>query len=78
MRTLNIQLLCRKSKKKSLNYRHLLLDLAPYLTLSDSNHPCLEQFSIVPEMFEPSMFECILYFESCVSPDKDNNDISWQ
>ena len=24
MSTLNIQLLCRKSKKKSLNYRHLL------------------------------------------------------
>ena len=29
MSTLNVQLLCRKSKKKSINYRHLLPDLAP-------------------------------------------------
>ena len=32
MSTLSIQLLCRKSRKKSLNYRCLLPDLAPWLT----------------------------------------------
>ena len=58
MSTLNIQLMCRKSKKVP-NYRHLLPDLAPLLTLSDSNHLCLEQFSMVPKLFEPSKFDCL-------------------
>ena len=44
MSTLNIQLLCRKSRKNSLNHRYLLPDLAPWLTLSGLNYPCLEQF----------------------------------
>ena len=39
--------------KKSLNYRYLLPDLAPWLTLSSSNYPFPEQFSMVPKMFEP-------------------------
>ena len=47
-------------KKKPLNYRYLLPELAPWLTLSGSNHPCLEQFSMVPKMFEPSKFDSSL------------------
>ena len=58
MSTLNIQLLCRKSRKKSLNYRYLLPDLEPWLTLSGLNYPCLEQFCMVPKMFEPLKFDC--------------------
>ena len=60
MSTLNIQLLCRKSRKNSLNYCYLLPDLAPCLTLSGSNYPCLEQFSMVPKMFEPLKFDCTI------------------
>ena len=62
MSTLNIQLLCRKSRKKSLNNRYLLPDLARCLTLSGSNYPCLKQFSMVPKMFEPLKFDCISLF----------------
>ena len=62
MSTLNIQLLCRKSRKKSQNYCYLLPDLAPCLTLSGSNYPWLEQFSMVPKMFEPLKFDCIFLF----------------
>ena len=59
MSTLNIQLLRRKSKKKNtLNYRYLLPDLVPWLTLSGSNYPYLEQISMVPKMFEPLKFDC--------------------
>ena len=58
MSTLTIQLLCRKSRTPPLNYRYLLPDLAPWLTLSSSNYPCLEQFSMVPKMFEPLKFDC--------------------
>ena len=49
-----------KEIKKSLNYRYLLPDLAPCLTLCGSNYPCLEQFSMVPKMFEPLKFDCIM------------------
>ena len=35
----------------------LLPDLAPWLTLSGSNYPCVEQFSMVPKMFEPLKFD---------------------
>ena len=49
-----------KIKKISLNYRCLLPELVPWLTLSGSNHPCFEQFSMVPKMFEPLKFDCIL------------------
>ena len=48
-----------KKVKKSLNYRYLLRDLAPSLSLSGSNYPCLEQFSIVPKMFQPLKFDCM-------------------
>ena len=61
MSTLNIKLLSRKSKTKSLNYRYLLPDLAPWLTLNGWNFPCLEQFSMVPKRFEPLEFDCIYY-----------------
>ena len=59
MSTLNIQLLCRKSRNNSLNYRYLLPELVPWLTLSGSNYPCLERISMVPKMFEPLKFDCI-------------------
>ena len=45
-------------EKTILNYRYWLPDLAPWLTLSGSNYPCLEQFSMVPKMFEPLKFDC--------------------
>ena len=48
-----------KVEKISLRYRCLLPKLTPWLTLSGSNYPCLEQFSIVPKMFEPLRFDCI-------------------
>ena len=47
-----------KEIKKTLNYRYLLPDLAPWLTLSGSNYLCLDQFSMVPKMFEPLKFDC--------------------
>ena len=50
----------KEIKKKSLNYRYLLPDLAPWLTHSGSNYPCLEQFSMVPKMFEPLKFDCTM------------------
>ena len=45
------------NKKQSLNYRHLLPDLASWLTLSGSNYPYLEQISMVPKMFELLSFD---------------------
>ena len=59
MRTLNIKLLW-----KSLNYRYSLPDLAPWLTLSGSNYPCLEQFSMVPKMFD---WSSTVFTEQCPS-----------
>ena len=56
MSTLNIQSLCTKSKI-SLNYRYLLPDLVPWLTLGGSNYPCLERISMVLKMFEPLRFD---------------------
>ena len=41
-----------KIKKTSLNYRHLLPDLAPLLTLSGSNYPYLEQVYMAPLKFD--------------------------
>ena len=58
-------IIVQKIKKSSLNYRHLLLDLAPWLTLRGSNNPCLEQFSTVPKMFEPLKFDCISKVYKC-------------
>ena len=54
----------QKVEKTSLNYRHLLPDLAPLFTLNDSNDPCLEQNSMVPTMFEQLKFECRLFTRS--------------
>ena len=47
-----------KIEKVSLNYRHLLPDPAPWLTLSGSNYLYLEQISMVPKIFEPLKFDC--------------------
>ena len=59
MSILNIQSLCRKIEKISLNCRYLLPELVPWLTLSGSNYPCLERISMVPKMFEPLRLDCI-------------------
>ena len=52
-------------EKISQNYHHLLPDMVPWLTLSGSNYPCLEQISMVPKMFEPLKFDCSLLVGSC-------------
>ena len=57
----------KKIKKISLNYRYLLPELVPWLTLSGSNYPCLEQISMVPKMFEPLRFDCSLDLIRCNS-----------
>ena len=51
-------------EKTFLDYFHLPSDLALWLTLSGSNYPCLEQISMVPKIFEPWKFECILFMVS--------------
>ena len=51
---------CVENKKISLNYRYLLPELVPWLTLSGSNYLCLEWISMVRKMFEPLKFDCIL------------------
>ena len=51
-----------KIEKISLNYRYLLPELVPWLTLSGSNYPCLERISMVPKMFEPLRFDCSFFF----------------
>ena len=53
MGIINKQLLCRKSEKN--------IDICFLTTLSGSNYPCLEQIFMVPKMFEPLKFSCILY-----------------
>ena len=50
-----------KIEKISLNYRYLLPELVPWLTVSGSNYPCLERISMVPKMFEPLRFDCMYY-----------------
>ena len=42
-------IIVKEIKKKSLNYRYLIPHLAPWFTLSGSNYPCLEQFSMLPK-----------------------------
>ena len=44
-------------KKKSINFRNLLPDLASRFTLSGSNYPYLEQISMVPKRFELLRFD---------------------
>ena len=48
-----------EDRKISQNHRHLHPDLEPWLTHSGSNYPCLEQFSMVPKMFELLKFDCM-------------------
>ena len=73
MSTLNIQSLCRKSKS-ILNYRYLLPELVPWLTLSGSNYPCLEWIPMVQKMFEPLRFDYIRIDRP--EPDQDLNCLS--
>ena len=61
MNTFNIQLLCIKSKRCP--------KLSPFASWSDaminlqgSNYQYLEQISMIPKMFEPLKFDCILCF----------------
>ena len=54
-------IIVQKIEKISLDYRHLLPYLAPSVTLSGSNYPCLEQISMAPNMFEPLKFDCIMH-----------------
>ena len=53
-------IIVQKIEKMSLNYRYLLPELVSWLTLSGSNYPCLKRISMVPKMFEPLKFNCIL------------------
>ena len=39
-------------------------DLALLSTLTGSNYPCLELIFMVPKVFEPLKFDCILYLFS--------------
>ena len=48
-----------KIENISINYRHLLPDLVPWLNLIGSNYPSLEQISMVFKMFEPLKFDRI-------------------
>ena len=54
----------KKIEKIFPNYHYFLPNLAPWLTLSSSNNPYLEQIFMVPKMFDPLRFGCIgkLYF----------------
>ena len=60
MRTHNIPSYWRKSKKK-ISLLCLLAWRARWLTLNSSNYPCPEHIFIVPKVFEPLKFDCILY-----------------
>ena len=51
-------------EKISLNFHHLLPDLAPWVTLSGSNYPYLEQISMVQKMFEPLKFDCTMFLHN--------------
>ena len=48
----------KKIEKTSLNYRHLFPGRTPWLTLGGLYYQYLEQFSMVPKMFEPLKFDC--------------------
>ena len=48
-----------EDRKHFHKYRHLVPDLTPWLNLTGSNYPSLEQISMVPKMFEP--FDCIIF-----------------
>ena len=59
MRTHNIPSCYRKSKENLI----LPPDLALSSTLIGSNYPCLELIFMVPKVFEPLKFDCILFCE---------------
>ena len=58
-----------KIENISINYRHLLPDLVPWLNLIGSNYPSLEQISMVLKMFEPLKFD---YIQKASSEDSDH------
>ena len=67
MRTHSIPSCYRKSKRSLflLTWRlikEILIssDLAPLSTLTGSNYPCLELIFMVPKVFEPLKFDCIM------------------
>ena len=47
--------------KRLLFFLYLPPGLELLSTLSGSNYPCLEQIPIVPKMFEPLKFDCIVF-----------------
>ena len=51
---------CIEDQKDFPKLSPLFPDLAPWLTLSGSNYPCLEQIFTVLKMFEPLKFDCII------------------
>ena len=57
MRTHNIPSCSKKMEKIPIMFS----DLALLLTLISSNYPCLEHILMVPTVFEPLMFYCILF-----------------
>ena len=60
MSTLNMGLFIA-DWKSPFNYSHLPPDLAPCITLNGTNYQNLEQIYMVPKMFEPLKFDCILF-----------------
>ena len=60
MSTFTIPLFYKKIEKTSLKYPHLPPDLALWFTRSCSNYPCLIKISMIPKMFEPLKFDCIM------------------
>ena len=60
MKTHNIPSCYRKSKR-SLLHDCMPPDLALLSTLTGSNYLCLELISMVPKVFEPLKFYCIIY-----------------
>ena len=59
-----------KIENISINYHHLLPDPTPWLNLTGSNYPSLEQISMVPKMFEPLKFDCTMPDLSNLPEDK--------
>ena len=65
---------CIEDRKTSLMYRHLLPDLAAWLTLIGSNYPCVEQVSMFPKMFEPLKFDNIFETVTKIQTQKYSKD----
>ena len=62
MRTHNIPSCYRNSKEIFI----MPPDLALLLTLVGSNYPCLELIFMVPKVFEPLKFDCIMHVHDIV------------